>query len=59
MITKVYYVEDPADGNFCHAMEYLEMKIPCFIELIDLNTVYVECREEDLKTVEKMFAPYV
>lgn len=59
MIIKTYYIEDPLSNDFVEAMEWLSELIPCFIELVDVNAVYVEARAEDLRTVETIFAPYV
>lgn len=59
MIIKTYYVEDPMSNEFIEAMEELSELIPCFLELVDINAVYVEARAEDLCTVERVFAPYV
>ena len=59
MTNRIYYVKDAMSDAFIVAMEKLEEVIPCFLELIDIDTVYVECRLEDVETVERFLAPYV
>lgn len=59
MIKKIYYVDNAMDDDFIAAMQALEGIIPCFIEMIDIETVYIECRVEDLRAVENAFAPFV
>ena len=56
---RTYYVEDAMGDAFVAAMERLEEAIPCFLELVDIDTIYIECRLEDVKTVERFLAPYV
>lgn len=59
MTNRTYYVEDAMSDAFVTAMERLEEAIPCFLELVDIDTIYVECRLEDVGTVERFLAPYV
>ena len=59
MTNRTYYVEDAMGDTFVAAMERLEEAIPCFLELVDIDTIYIECRLEDVKTVERFLAPYV
>lgn len=59
MTNRIYYVEDAMSDAFVAAMERLEEVIPCFLELVDIDTVYIECRIEDVGTVERFLAPYV
>lgn len=59
MTNRTYYVEDAMGDAFVAAMERLADVIPCFLELVDVDTVYIECRLEDVKTVERYLAPYV
>jgi hypothetical protein len=59
MTNRTYYVEDAMSDAFVAAMERLEEAIPCFLELVDIDTVYIECRLEDVKTVERYLTPYV
>lgn len=59
MTNRTYYVEDAMSDAFITAMERLEEAIPCFLELVDIDTVYIECRLEDVKTVEHYLTPYV
>lgn len=59
MTNRTYYVEDAMSDAFVTAMERLEETIPCFLELIDIDTIYIECRLEDVVTVERYLAPYV
>lgn len=59
MTNRTYYVEDAMSDAFVTAMERLEEVIPCFLELIDIDTIYIECRLEDVVTVERYLAPYV
>lgn len=59
MTNRTYYVEDAMSDAFVAAMERLEETIPCFLELIDIDTIYIECRLEDVVTVERYLAPYV
>lgn len=59
MKTNYYYIENSEDENFINAMTALSYAIPCFIELVDLNTLYIEFREEDQATVEKYLTPFV
>lgn len=59
MTNRTYYVEDAMSDAFVTAMERLEEAIPCFLELVDIDTVYIECRLEDVKTVERYLTPYV
>lgn len=59
MIEKIYYIDNAMENDFIAAMQTLEGIIPCFIEMIDIETVYIECRAEDLQAVEVAFAPFV
>lgn len=59
MTNRTYYVEDAMSDAFVAAMERLEEVIPCFLEMIDIDTIYIECRLEDVVTVERYLAPYV
>lgn len=59
MTNRTYYVEDAMSDAFVVAMGRLEEAIPCFLELVDIDTVYIECRLEDVKTVERYLTPYV
>lgn len=59
MTNRTYYVEDAMSDAFVAAMGRLEEAIPCFLELVDIDTVYIECRLEDVKTVERYLTPYV
>mgnify|MGYP006895543177 CR=1 FL=1 len=59
MTNRTYYVEDAMSDAFVTAMKRLEEAIPCFLELVDIDTIYVECRLEDVGTVERFLAPYV
>ena len=59
MTKRACYVEGAMGDAFVAAMERLEEAIPCFLELVDIDTIYIECRLEDVKTVERYLAPYV
>lgn len=59
MTNRTYYVEDAMGDAFVAAMEKLEEVIPCFLELVDIDTVYIECRIEDVGTMEHYLAPYI
>ena len=59
MTNRTYYVEDAVGDASVAAMERLEEAIPCCLELVDIDTIYIECRLEDVKTVERYLAPYV
>lgn len=59
MTNRTYYVEDAMSDAFIVAMERLADAIPCFLELVDVDTVYIECRIEDVGAVERFLAPYV
>lgn len=59
MTNRTYYVEDAMGDAFVAAMERLEEAIPCFLELVDIDTVYIECRLEDVKMMERYLAPYI
>ena len=59
MTNRTYYVEDAMSDAFVATMEKLEEAIPCFLELVHRDTIFVECRLEDVKTVERYLAPYV
>lgn len=61
MTTKCYFL-DNTDAA-ARAVDYLANLIPCFIrELLvtkDGLTVTIEARDEDIRTVERILAPYV
>ena len=59
MTNRTYYAEDAMGDAFVAAMERLADVIPCFLELVDIDTIYIECRLEDVGTVERYLAPYV
>ena len=59
MTNRTYYVEDAMGDGFVAAMERLEEAIPCFLELVDIDTIQRGCLLEDVKTVERDLAPYV
>ena len=59
MKTNYYYIENSEDENFINAMTALSYAIPCFIELVDLNTLYIEFRTEDQATGGKYLARFV
>lgn len=61
MTTKCYFL-DNTDAA-ARAVDYLANLIPCFIhELLVTKeglTVTIEARDEDIRTVERILAPYV
>lgn len=61
MTTKCYFL-DNIDAA-ARAVDYLANLIPCFIrELLVTKeglTVTIEARDEDIRTVERILAPYV
>ena len=61
MTTKCYFL-DNTDAA-ARAVDYLVNLIPCFIrELLVTKeglTVTIEARDEDIRTVERILAPYV
>ena len=64
MITKVYFVEKSLRTNTI--LDLLEKKIPCFADRKpsvsyhpDCITYIIQCRVEDVPTVDKMLAPIV
>lgn len=62
MITKCYFIEN--SDSAMRAVDYLANVIPCFIRELfvttaDFATVTIECRTEDVVTVERVLAPYV
>lgn len=59
MTNRTYYVEDAMGDAFVAAMEKLEEAIPCFLELVDIDTIYIECRLEDVGIVERYLTPYI
>lgn len=59
MINRTYYIEGANEENFIEAMWKLSGMIPCFLELVDIDTVYIECRSEDAGTMERFLAPFI
>lgn len=59
MINRTYYIEGADEENFIEAMWKLADMIPCFLELVDIDTVYIECRVEDAGTMERFLAPFI
>lgn len=61
MTTKCYFL-DNSDAA-ARAVDYLINLIPCFIRELLLTkeglTVTIEARDEDIRTVERILAPYV
>lgn len=61
MTLKGYFLKDSFDA--CRALDYLANAIPCFVSTIKMyrGSIYVEieCRNEDVPTIERVLAPYV
>ena len=61
MVTKCYIIENSA--KCAERVKKLEAVIPCFTWLELLDDGYIEytisCKEEDVKYVEIMIAPFV
>lgn len=59
MVTIFYHVEDPYSPDFTEAMGDLYAETECYIEIVNLFTVMVECDEEDVTTVGEYFMPFI
>lgn len=63
MITKVYFIENTPRANA--VLDLLEKAIPCFtdrkpsVSYPDCLAYTIQCRAEDVATVEKYLAPIV
>lgn len=61
MTTKCYFLNNTDAA--ARAVDYLINLIPCFIRELLLTkeglTVTIEARDEDIRTVERILAPYV